>query len=135
MRQFLRHPTDIPLRFQLTNQKASTRQVLRNIGHGGLCFRAREPIPLGTVLCITISLHGPPFEAQGTVVWCRPSGDAHDIGVRFADEETEFAVRMVEQACQIEHYKRAVLANEGRRLSGEQAAAEWIERYAEDFPT
>lgn len=135
MRQYLRHPTDIPLHFQLTDQTASRQQPLRDIGHGGLCFHAREPLPPGTVLSITIAPHGPPFRAEGTVVWCRPADSGHDIGVRFADEETGFAVRMVEQACHIEHYKREVLATEGRRLSGEQAAAEWIERYAEDFPT
>ena len=40
---------------------------------------------------------------------------------------------MVEQVCQIEHYRQAVLRQEGRALDGEAAAPEWIARYAADF--
>jgi hypothetical protein len=36
---------------------------------------------------------------------------------------------MVEQICFIEHYKNEVLETEGRALTSEQAAAEWIEKY------
>jgi len=44
-------------------------------------------------------------------------------------------VRMIEQICYIEHYRKEVLLNEGRRITSEQAALEWIEKYAQDFPT
>jgi hypothetical protein len=40
----------------------------------------------------------------------------------------------VEQICHIEQYKADVLLSEGRRLNGEQAALEWIEKFARDFP-
>lgn len=134
MRQYLRHPTDIPLRYNLTGQRAEKREALRDIGRGGLCFRAHDPIQPGTVLHLAIPLQGPPFEAHATVVWCSRVQGGHDIGVRFEDHETEYVVRIVEQACHIEHYKRTVLKKEGRRLSGEEAATEWIERHAADFP-
>jgi hypothetical protein len=41
---------------------------------------------------------------------------------------------MVEQICHIEHYKREVAEREGRELSGQQAAKEWIAKYAASFP-
>ena len=41
---------------------------------------------------------------------------------------------MVEQICHIEHYKSEVLAREGRHLDGEQAAREWIQKFAHGFP-
>lgn len=41
---------------------------------------------------------------------------------------------MVEQLCHIEHYKAEVLAREGRQLDGEQAAREWIRKFAHGFP-
>jgi hypothetical protein len=41
---------------------------------------------------------------------------------------------MVEQLCQIEDYKAKVLAGEGRLLDGEQAAREWIRKFARRFP-
>jgi hypothetical protein len=41
---------------------------------------------------------------------------------------------MVEQVCHIEQYKRSAKDNEGRELTSEQAATEWIARHAADFP-
>ena len=40
---------------------------------------------------------------------------------------------MVAQICQIEDYKRGVAQHEGRALSSEEAAREWIGTYAEEF--
>ena len=45
-----------------------------------------------------------------------------------------FRARMVEQVCHIEQYKHQVLKKEGRKLSGEEAALEWIQKYAPQFP-
>ena len=135
MRHYLRHPTDIPLRYKLADRSLGGRELMRNVGHGGLCFNNRDPLAVGTILHISIALHGLPFDVDGVVVWCHPVRNSYEIGVRFRDEETEFAVRMVEQACHIERYKRDVLEQEGRRLSGEQAAEEWIDRYAGNFPS
>ncbi len=135
MRSYLRHPTDIPIRYRLSDNRQSGSELLRNVGHGGLCFQTSHFIASGTELHITIALYGPPFEADGVVVWCKPLAKVYEVGVQFQDEETEFAVRMVEQACQIEHYKREVLTNEGRVLDGEEAAEEWIEKFAKQFPS
>jgi hypothetical protein len=44
-----------------------------------------------------------------------------------------FAGRMEAQCCQIRRYRREVLSKEGRHLSHDEAALEWIERYAENF--
>ena len=41
---------------------------------------------------------------------------------------------MVEQICHIEHYRIKVKENDGRDLNIEEAAQEWIEKYARDFP-
>ena len=45
-----------------------------------------------------------------------------------------FKLRMVEQICQIEHYRLTVLSDEGRVISSEQAAHEWVIEHASDFP-
>ena len=76
----------------------------------------------------------PDFEVRGQVVWCRSESGVFEIGVAFLDPSDLFQVRMVEQICHIEQYKADVLASEGRRLNGEQAAQEWIEKFAGDFP-
>ena len=44
-----------------------------------------------------------------------------------------FTVRMQRQCRQVEQYRQSVLQNEGRYLSKDEAAAEWIEQFAEGF--
>ena len=41
---------------------------------------------------------------------------------------------MVEQVCNIENYRRDVEQREGRKLTTEEAAKEWIKRDASSFP-
>ena len=41
---------------------------------------------------------------------------------------------MVEQVCYIESYKKVVYETEGRQLTTEEAAMEWIRKYASQFP-
>jgi hypothetical protein len=40
---------------------------------------------------------------------------------------------MEAQCCQILRYRRDVIRREGRELSPDEAALEWIERFAETF--
>ena len=58
-----------------------------------------------------------------------------DLIVQFLDQDDSFRARMVEQVCHIEHYKAEVREKEGRAISGEEAAQEWIRKYAKDFPS
>ncbi len=44
-----------------------------------------------------------------------------------------FLGRMEAQCCQIRRYRREILNKEGRYLSHDEAALEWIERHAENF--
>ena len=41
---------------------------------------------------------------------------------------------MVEQLCHIEHYRNEVNRKEGRDISSEEAATEWIAQFADKFP-
>ena len=134
MRQFIRHPTDIPIKYSLHDGPGDIRENLHNINEGGLCFGAHSEIPSGTTIRIVIPVCEPPFKAEGKVVWCRRTDDHYSVGVRFEDSATEFAIRMVEQVCHIEQYRRDILKDQGRSLSSEEAAAEWISKHAEDFP-
>ncbi len=134
MRHFIRHPSDIPIDFDLGEIVADNHDCLKNISDGGLCFIANQWIDPGTVIHVAISITPPEFHASGITVWCKALDDCYEVGVRFEDAGDGFALRMVEQVCHIEQYKQDVLKKEGRRLTGEQAAIEWIERYAAAFP-
>ena len=133
MRQYIRHPVDIPIEYELKaghEQKVS----LQNLSVGGLCFRTKEAIRKRTAITIRILLTRLADPIEGVVVWCRKQDGHFEVGVRFGDDRTAFQVRMVEQVCRIEQYRKNALEHEGWVLSAEEAAQEWVERYAKDFP-
>jgi len=133
MRRFLRHPTDIPVEIVRGNGEA-LHQPLRDVSHGGLSFRHPEPCPVGAVIRMRIALTNPAFETQARVIWCLPEGAFWQVGVQFLDPEDQFRARMVEQVCQIEHYRRQQREREGRHLTSHEAALEWIAKFAKEFP-
>lgn len=133
-RRFIRHPFEIPIEVS-TGRHHPTAPHLRDVGHGGVSFHARQPAGPGQRLHIRISLLQPPFEADGKVMWCEAdSAGGYEIGVSFLTPEDAYRARMIEQICHIEQYRRDVQDSEGRRLSDREAALEWIERYAHHFP-
>jgi len=135
MRSYIRHPSDIPIEYQADEQNTGISQdQLHDISPGGLSFCSARALDPGTLISIRISCVQPGFEARAQVVWCRRGGDGFVIGVAFIERGDLFRARMVEQICHIEHYRADVLASEGRRLDGEQAAREWIQKFAVDFP-
>jgi len=134
MRKFIRHPIDIPIEYSVGDSADSAPPHLQNISEGGLCITTAQAVPAGSSIRIKITLRTPPFEAEGTVMWCQKKEDYYETGVKFDDDSVEYTVRMVEQVCHIEQYKNDALTNEGRLLSSEQAAKEWIKHNAENFP-
>ena len=133
-RRFIRHPADIPIEYSLRDASASRHPYLTDVGYGGICFRADTRIEPGTRIHIRIPVGDPAFEAEGVVVWCRRRQERFQVGMQFDEETTRFSVRMVEQICHIEQYRKDMLKREGRYLSGAQAAAEWVKNHAADFP-
>lgn len=134
MRQYLRHPSDVPIAYRLGEVVANRSHYLRNIGKGGLCFSSRIAIALGAHIHIEIPIAEPVFKADGIVVWCEPADDDFEVGVRFEGVDSDYGLRMVEQVCQIEHYRHEIYKSEGRLLTSEEAALEWIQKYAAGFP-
>jgi len=133
MRRLIRHPTGIPIEISLENQ-TNKREPLRNVSRGGLCFIYPQAAPVGSHIIVRIALTSPPFEARCQVTWCQADGNAWQVGVEFIDQDDLFRARMVEQICHIEQYRRTVRVSEGRAMSSQEAALEWIERYADAFP-
>lgn len=133
MRRFIRHPTDVPIEIEPEDGAGAGTRRLSNLCKGGLCCITDEALAEGTRASIRITLVDPPFEARVRVVWCQPRQDRFEVGFCFLDPEDTFRVRIVEQICQIEHYRRRVRETEGRELAPEEAAEEWIAKYARGF--
>lgn len=134
MRSYIRHPSDIPIEFCREPISALETHSLRDVSRGGLSFLSDTPLELGTVIRVRISSVEPAFEAPCSVSWCRRHEEHYLVGVKFLDAQDVYRARLVEQVCHIEHYKRQVFEREGRVINGEQAAREWILKYAQDFP-
>ena len=109
--------------------------TLSTVSLGGLSFISKQSLKVGqnASVCIPILKHD--NYLVGKVVWCEKSNVGYEIGVEFEGSKDVFRLRMIEQLCHIEHYRKEVKLVEGRELSSEQAAKEWIKRYADDFPS
>ena len=134
MRNYMRHPSDIPIKIKMTHDKAQNRRM-QNVRYGGLAFDSSQPIAHGTIIRIHIDNVQPQFEAEGVVRRCSQEGDHYVVGIEFTHKNDVFVARMVEQVCHIEHYKKQVKEQEGRELTTQQAASEWIAKFAADFPS
>lgn len=132
MRHFIRHPASIPI--ELDTCCAGIRAHASNVSVGGLAFDSAEAVGAGEVVALKIPLVSPAFEAMARVMWCHPKRGGYELGVAFLDQEDAFRARMVEQVCHIEEYKQAMLRIEQRKLTSQQAAREWIDKYAAQFP-
>jgi hypothetical protein len=134
MRHFIRHPADIPIEVSSLDQGGGRAPRLVNVGMGGLAFRSHRAFRPARVVRVRITCVRPAFETTARVAWCRASDGEYELGLAFTDADDAFRARMVEQVCHIEHYRKQVRDAEGRALTAEQAALEWIQRNAADFP-
>ena len=134
MRQFIRHPVNIPIEVCVIGHIPMEETThASDLGTGGLVFRSQKNIEPGTFVNIKIPYFQPAFETEAKIVWCRKHHHGAELGVEFLNVDDAFKARMVEQACQIENYKHSVRRKEGRDLTTQEAAAEWIGKYAAKF--
>ncbi|HET8711247.1 MAG TPA: PilZ domain-containing protein [Spongiibacteraceae bacterium] len=132
MRKFVRHPSSIPIELAVERVSNPRTPELCNISNGGFACAVDEPIPVGAAIQLRIPMIWPDYRGCGVVVWCHPTPPRYEVGIEFRMQDL-FKTKMIEQLCQIEHYRRQVMSDEGRDLDGEQAAQEWIALYARDF--
>lgn len=135
MRQFIRHPISIPIEAIPEGNKSShSIYDTHSVGIGGLAFHANYELNPGTMVQVKILHELLEFTTEARVVWCRRLDDDVDMGVEFLDSEDAFRARMIEQICHIEEYRKRVRQEKGQELSAQQAAEEWIAKFADKFP-
>ena len=105
-----------------------------NVGTGGLAFSSDRKFDHGDILHLRITHLTPPFETDARVVWCQSRGNSVETGVEFLTSHDAYQARMIEQICHIEAYRTEVAHTEHRMLTANEAAAEWITRFAAAFP-
>jgi hypothetical protein len=138
IRKFIRHPSDVPIQVSLDwvddENDETVDQTITNVSLGGLAFLSQNPIEVLERVRVSIPVLNQENNLVGNVVWCEKSDNGYEIGIEFEKSRDVFRLRMIEQICHIEHYRKEILRVEGRDLSAGEAAREWISKYAGDFP-
>ena len=109
-------------------------QTITNVSLGGLAFMSQKPLEVLQRVRVCIPLLRQDNHLVGNVVWCEQSGKNYEVGIEFEKSRDVFRLRMIEQICHIEQYRKEAESLEGRVLSTQEAAGEWISKYADDFP-
>jgi len=134
MAHFDRHPVNILIEVKPSGQSDYSTYNTSNLSTGGLAFRCDLHFEPDSILAIRIPQLNPPFEAEARVAWYAERKGRFEIGVEFLIQNDALVAHMVEQVCHIENYKKEILRKEGRKLSSEEAANEWISKYAASLP-
>ena len=99
MRQFIRHPSDIPIEIQCAPDGRYIQRSTQNVSYGGLAFSSATAIELDTVIGLRMPHLRPALDLPAArVAWCRQEGGSFAVGVQFLDAAEAFQVRMVEQS-------------------------------------
>ncbi len=138
IRKFIRHPADVPIQVTLDwvedDNDDTVDQTITNVSLGGLAFTSGKPLEVLQRVRVSIPVLNQENHLVGNVVWCEKNGSVYEIGIEFEKSRDVFRLRMIEQICHIEHYRQEIKRKEGRELSSQEAAKEWISKYAGDFP-
>jgi len=132
--QVIRHPPEIPVQVQSLGAQARNCLPVRTVGLPELVFDFPHRLDVGEVIMVRMPGVREDTEICGQVIRLVKSANGYKVGVAFYSEREWFRMRMLEQTCHIEAYRKKVLASEGRKLTSEEAASEWIAGYAAVFP-
>ncbi len=128
----IKHPPDIPVEITTGGIDKHFDDNIRKLGDLALRLRSKTFIKIGTSITINYMIRSP-FSIIGVITYCRKGKNLYNIRVKFTDPMNEFRMKLIEQVCHIEHYRREIRDKKGKTLTGQQAAVEWIHKYAKDF--
>lgn len=106
-------------------------RTIGNISLGGLACHSDEPVAVGERVAVELTLAGQTLLLHGTVARCQAEGGRFELGLRFEESPAEAQARACRELVEIERYRHEVLVMEGRQLSSDDAAREWMGRAAE----
>ncbi|GAB3483250.1 energy transducer TonB [Marinomonas epiphytica] len=131
--EFVEHPNELPLNVTAIEDQPFPPISKDRLGFVGITYLTHDAFDSGRSVQITLEEIDPNFCVRGRVAWCQQQDSGYLIAIEFPSEEDCYSVRMVEQLSHIESYRRNA-KNEGRRLNYNEAASEWIQKFAASFP-
>lgn len=135
IRRHVRHVTGIPIEVSLDYHQhfQAADDTITNVSLGGLCFVASDRLDINEAIQVRFPLLDEETLIDGKVVWCNKTTRGYEVGLEFNDPAEVERLKMIEQIRQIENFRNDAEQQDGRKLSSEQAAREWISKYAGDF--
>lgn len=137
IRKHIRQITGLPIEVKLDYASDDTEDTdydeITNVSLGGLAFIASDRLDLSEHIKVRFPILNEDAELEGKVIWCEKTQRGYEIGLEFDDPEEVGRLKMVEQIYHIENYREKIKQHEGRELSSEQAAREWVSQYAGEF--
>lgn len=127
---YIQHPNGVEIECLAQETTATERAYLPV----GLIVTLENDYAAGTALSINHPQLPDDLPIEAEVVWSRRQKNGFQLGLGFRTEEDLYRIRMLEQLCHIHLYQKE-MRSEGRKLSNENAAKEWIELYAAHFPS
>lgn len=133
-RKFYRHPINVPIRVHELTSKSFQRSESVDISEGGICFMADRFLAKGASVGLSIAVQNTVFKINGQVAYCNrvATVNRYRTGIAFQDQNDAFRAKLAEQMLEIKKYQ-ATSAKLGKDLSEEDAAREWIAKYAKHF--
>lgn len=135
-RKYLRHPFSIPIKLEAPDSHESVVSESADISQGGISFLWNASLSRGSKLSITIPVKDKRFQVYGRVAYCRPDRvhpKLYRTGVRFTDVDSAFKAKLAEETLEILSYQRRLSREEGYEVPVEDAARNWISKYAASF--
>jgi hypothetical protein len=135
VQSFIHHPSAIPVKMEVSKDQFSLPSI-DAASSTGVYIHTLTQYAINSCVEVEIDVRSPAFYARGYI--CSSDslkeGIGFQTGVVFDCPQTAFAVRMIEQVCYIEQYRQQVSLTEGRELTVDNAAVEWITQHAANFP-
>ncbi len=126
----IRHPDEFPIELDLKK----TDSILQPLSSLQLVCHSNTAFLSGESIAIKIPSVSSQLEVNGTVESCEHIHNGYELGITF-NSDALMRIRMLEQLCYIQRYRNHVLTVEGRDISDQDAALEWIGKYAHLFPS
>ncbi|MGH1430710.1 MAG: PilZ domain-containing protein [Neptuniibacter sp.] len=127
----IHHPEEFSIELQ---QKKTPYPISDKFLNLKLVCHSSTPFSSGESVAIHLPTVSNNEEVMGVVEWCNSAQRGFELGIKFSDPNELMRLRMLEQICFIKRYRNHVLHIEGRDLSDQDAALEWIAKYARLFP-
>ncbi|MBI3315566.1 MAG: PilZ domain-containing protein [Candidatus Omnitrophica bacterium] len=136
-RNFLRHPVHVPIVIRPVRQSVEVPSKSVNISQGGLSFLWEKKLLKRSVVQITIPVKDKLFTVKGKVVYSEKDATSPRFrtGVSFTDRDSAFQAKLAEETLEILEYQKKISETLGHIISEEEAADEWIQKYAKFFPS